>query len=136
MLLIIPPQAVPFLPHLALPQISGYLQKNGIDCKIVDLNILFYEYVFRIINKKNNDMLYKLIEDFRSENFFNYNKYQSSIAKLLALLREYKDPSLKFYTADYGIDTSSLKDVLEYIEFYAGEFNSFLDNYFTVIQRE
>lgn len=39
MLLIFPPQAPAFSPHLALPQLTGYLQEHGYESEIIDLNM-------------------------------------------------------------------------------------------------
>ena len=43
-LLIFPPQAQPFLPHLALPSLTAVLKKNGIETIQKDYNLESYEY--------------------------------------------------------------------------------------------
>lgn len=44
-LLFFPPQCRPLHPHLALPLIKTELQSRGHECKVVDLNIRFYQHV-------------------------------------------------------------------------------------------
>ncbi len=48
LLLIFPPQCRPFHAHLSLPIIKAEVQRRGHTCRIVDLNLRFYDHVLTV----------------------------------------------------------------------------------------
>jgi len=70
-LLIFPPQWIPYNPHLAIPDLHGFLKSKGYDVNSRDLNIEFYNKIL------SPDFLYKSLETtfkFYNENIAQINK--------------------------------------------------------------
>ncbi|MDQ7823072.1 MAG: radical SAM protein [Candidatus Eremiobacteraeota bacterium] len=140
-LLLFPPQAQPFLPHLALPSLSAYLRAGSThEVSLMDLNLSSYEYFLSpefLSNKP--DAVFSLISEalghLRSgEEYLREDKYYWSTTLLTNMLREigmrHEGTSLDLKDFRMEYRTSSSEQVLRatrdyqknpYIEFFEKE---------------
>lgn len=116
MLLIFPPQAPAFSPHLALPQLTGYLQEHGYESEIIDLNILLYNYLLENFCKKfANDEVKRAICVLQDkQEFYSYNKYLSACQYILWALEVQKEECgypTRLLSAKYGFSEYSSEEI-------------------------
>lgn len=117
MLLIFPPQAPVFSPHLALPQLSGFLKAAGKSVDIIDLNALFYDYLFKDFALRHyNGNTLKAIDILRGKQFYELTEYECSCQFILWALEIEKKVcgfKNKLLDADYGVDVNSSLDIIK-----------------------
>jgi anaerobic magnesium-protoporphyrin IX monomethyl ester cyclase len=84
-LLIFPPQAQPFLPHLALPSLKAFIDSNSShEIALMDVNLLSYEYF--------------LSQEFLSEQGKDFHENLESALSLLRCGEDYYDPPRYYNT--------------------------------------
>ena len=120
MLLIFPPQAPVFSPHLALPQLRGYLKENGYDAEIIDLNILFINYLLQDFSDQfSNKQVKNAVQSLRDPTlFYSITDYISSIEYISWALDVQKRKCgfrCKLFGAEYGFSEFSSKEITENI---------------------
>ncbi|MCD4784146.1 MAG: radical SAM protein [Candidatus Eremiobacteraeota bacterium] len=138
-LLIFPPQAQPFLPHLALPSLAAVLKKAGADVVQRDYNLESYEYFLspeQLVKAGVSEFIANQIDDVKKSlrtgnDYFLSSDYYGAISVLQEYLkyisRGYRgvDLTLKDYTTRYS--NSKMEDILKavndkngnlYIEFF------------------
>lgn len=123
MLLVFPPQAPAFSPHLALPQLAGYLKANGYTADIVDLNVLFYDYLLQeFVNEYSDKSVASAIATLRNrKKFYSISEYELACKYVLwALDIQKKKCGFKnrLLSAEYNFSEYSSKEIMQNIEEY------------------
>lgn len=90
LVMIFPPGWTPFAPFLALPQLKGYLNENGLDADIIDENINFFDM---ILSKSYLEEKCKfLIELFDKLNYkVELNDEEKALFERIIKIKLYKD---------------------------------------------
>lgn len=138
-LLISPPQAQPFLPHLALPTLAAVLKKAGVDVIQRDYNLESYEYFLspeQLVKAGVSEFIANQIDEVKKSlrtgnDYFLSSDYYGAISILQEYLKyisrgyEGVNLTLKDYTTRYSNSKSQeiLKAVSDkksnlYIEFF------------------
>ncbi len=112
MLLVFPPQAPIFSPHLALFQIAGYLEGNGFYANVVDLNALFWEFILNDFCDSHKELhVDRAIETIvGKEDFYFIDKYRQAMAYISVALNTQKIKcgfKIGFFGAEYNFSEFS-----------------------------
>lgn len=93
MILIFPPGWAPFSPFLALPQLKGFLNSEGLDVEIKDENINFFDnFISSSFYKEQIPLIERKWNELNNKEIKNKKDIQKTIKflKILSLRREYK----------------------------------------------
>lgn len=144
MLLLFPPQAPPFSPHLAVYQLKGYLKSRSVDTDAIDLNILLYNQILHIfklnygIGLVSKDSVFSYLKN--PIYFYNREHYKQAISAMLFAFNVMKRQlsfEIRLLGINYGINVSSSKRIYSHIktscdwlyDFYRQVLNDKLDSY-------
>ena len=93
MILIFPPGWAPFSPFLALPQLKGFLNSEGLDVEIKDENINFFDnFISSKFYKEQIPLIERKWNELDNKEIKNKKDIQKTIKflKILSLRKEYK----------------------------------------------
>ncbi len=116
MLLCFPPQAPPFLPHLALPQLAGFLEVHGYSTKIIDLNVeMYHDFLHEFSVEQQLISFNRALSTFTdSELFYVYNEYLSACNHILWGLKNQSKKNgfqLMLLSASFHVNEYSSKEI-------------------------